>query len=631
MRRLHKTPLAAMSLIACAVQAQANVTEVAALRQLADLSLEQLGSIEVTSVSGRAQSLQEAAASVFVITAQDIRRSPYTTLPDVLRLAPNLQVAQASAGQYAISARGFNNTIANKLLVLVDGRIAYSTLFSGVFWDATQVLLEDVDRIEVISGPGGTLYGANAVNGVINVITKSAADTQGVLASVTRSFGGGREAVRWGTRLGDKGHLRVYGLTTDRDNTSLASGAERPDASTNHQAGFRADWEWGPSHLAFQGDFYRGGDSTPNNLASDLHGGNLLARWSSRFAGGSPYKVQAYYDLADRDDGNAFRNRAENVDLEFTHEPAVRSGQLLWGAGYRRGRDTNDPTALVLFNPAERRLSWAHVFVQHQMKLGERWQLTAGTKLERNSYTGVEVLPNLRLAYMHSPHSTTWASASRTVRAPSRIDREFFFPGRAPFLIAGGANFQSEAANVFELGHRGQAGTRVSYSATAFRQYYKGLRAGIPGRSPAMVENQIEGPADGLEAWGQWQATQDWKLSAGYTHLRKRLRFSSGAADATSIPNLGNDPRHQWTLRSSLNLGSRTELDVMLRRIGQLPTPRVPSYTALDARLALQVSPSLRIALLGRNLLDSRHAEFEAPAAASQLGRRWALQATWEL
>lgn len=326
------------------------------------------------------------------------------------------------------------------------------------------------------------------------------------------------------------------------------------------------------------------------------------------------------------------RNRAETVDLQFTHEPKVGTGQLLWGAGYRRGRDTNDPTAFVLFNPTERLLSWGNVFAQHQAKLGERWQLTTGVKLERNTYTGLEVLPNVRLAYLHSPHATTWASASRVVRAPARVDREFFFPGREPFLVAGGANFESETANVLELGHRGQAGAALSYSVTAYRHYYKGLRAGIPGRLPATVENQVEGPADGLEAWGQWQATPDWRLFAGYAHTRKRLRFTSGAFDAVSIANLGNDPRHQWQLRSSLNLGPRTEFDLALRRVGELSGPRVPAYTLVDARLALQVTPSLRLALLGQNLLDKRHIEFaESSSVGSQLGRRWYLQATWQL
>jgi iron complex outermembrane receptor protein len=625
-----RAPLA-LGLIAWAVQAQAATTEIAALRNLADLSLEQLGSIEVTSVSGRAQSLQEAAASVFVITAQDIQRSPYTSLPEVLRLAPNLHVAQSSANHYAISARGFNTTIANKLLVLVDGRTVYSTLFSGVFWDATKVLLEDVERIEVISGPGGTLWGANAVNGVINIITKSAAQTQGVLATVTRSGQGGREVARWGTRLGDTGHLRIYGLATDRGSTRLPGGAGRDDATKHHQAGLRADWAWGRSELTFQGDYYRAGDTPANNLASDLHGGNLLARWSSRFADGSPYRVQAYYDLADRDDTNVFRNRAETVDVQFTHEPAVATGQLLWGAGYRRARDVNDRTAFVLFNPAERSLSWGNIFAQHQVKLGDRWQLTTGLKLERNTYTGLELLPNLRLAYAHSPHATTWASASRAVRAPSRIDREFFFPGTAPFIVAGGPNFESETANVFEIGHRAQAGPDLSYNVTAFRQHYKGLRAGIPGQVPTTMQNRVEGPADGLEAWGQWHASSAWRLSAGYAYLRKQLGFTWGPADTASPANLGNDPRHQWMLRSSLNLGSRTELDVTARRVAALPSPEIPAYTAVDARLALQVSPALRVALLVHNLFDKGHREFEVPTAGSVVPRRWFLQAAWQL
>jgi iron complex outermembrane receptor protein len=630
MKNKLAVPLA-VALLASIAPTISHATQVAAIRQLADLSLEQLSNLEVTSVSGRAENLQQASASVFVITAQDIRRSTATSLPEVLRLAPNLQVAQVSANGWAISARGFNNPISNKLLVLVDGRPIYSTLFSGVFWDQTRVLLEDVERIEVVSGPGGTIYGANAVNGVINVITRDAAETTGALASVTRSGSGGREAARLGLRVGEDTHVRFYGLSNDRDNTRLSGGGERPDASTHHQAGWRADWEQGVSHLTFQGDYYTGGTRPGNVLSPELHGGNVLARWTSRLADDSPYKVQAYYDLSDRDGGAVLRNRARNLAAEFTHEPRVGWGHLIWGAGHRVAQDTVEPTAFVLFNPTDRRLSWTNVFAQHQVTLRQRWQLTVGTKLERNSYTGMEVLPNLRVAYLHSPHATTWASASRAVRAPSRVDREFFFPGAAPFLIAGGANFQSEVANVFELGHRGQVADTVSYSLTVFRQAYRGLRAGIPGVLPSTVENQIEGNADGVEAWGQWQATRDWRLWAGYTHLRKDLRFSSGATDATSIPNLGNDPRHQLMLRSSLNLGSRTEFDVMVRRIGALPVPAVPGYTAVDARLAMQVTPSLRLSVLGQNLFDREHVEFNDNGAASEIRRRIYLQATWQL
>lgn len=632
--------LARAAFLSCALGASGNVLasmqpaslQVASVRDLGDLTLEQLGALEVTSVSGRPESLQAAAASIYVITAQDIRCSTATSLPEALRLAPNLLVAQTSAGQWAISARGFNDAIANKLLVLVDGRTIYSPMFAGVFWDASDVMLEDIDRIEVISGPGGTLWGANAVNGVINVVTRSAAQTPGSLASVARSRAGGREALRWGGKLGANTNYRVYGLAVDRDNTrSQTTGAELRDAATRNQAGFRLDWSDEGREFTLQGDAYSGGKSPTNNLAPQLHGGNLLARWSSRFADGSPYKVQAYYDLADRNDTNLFRNNAKTADVQFTHEPQLANGQLLWGGGYRQARDVNQPTPTVLFTPAERSLTWSNLFAQYQRQLGERLQGTAGVKFERNSYTGLELLPTLRLAWQHGPEATTWAAASRTVRAPARIDREFFFPGAPPFLIAGGPAFRSEVANVYEIGHRQQVGSNFSYSVTVFRQLFHGLRAGIPGALPATVQNLVDGPVDGVEAWAQWQVTPDWRVSAGYLGRKQRLHYSGTLGPGiTSFPGLGNDPSHQWTLRSSANLGPSTEFDLMLRQVGALPAPVVPAYTAVDARLGYQFSRSLTLALLARNLFDPRHGEFGVPAPASTLERQWMVQATWQ-
>jgi iron complex outermembrane receptor protein len=618
-------------LLAASSGAIAQSVQFASVSQLADLSLEQLSNIEVTSVSGRAENLQQAAASIFVITAQDIRRSTATSLPEALRLAPNLLVAQTSAGQWAISARGFNDAISNKLLVLVDGRTIYSPLFAGVFWDANDVVLEDIDRIEVISGPGGTLWGANAVNGVINVVTKAAADTQGALLSVTRSTEGGREVARWGGKLGEDAHIRLSALAVDRGNTTLASGAAQRDASSRVQGGFRADWASGPRSLTVQGDIYHGGSQPANNLAPAIRGGNLVARYGDSFADGSPWRLQASYDMVDRDDVDLFRTRADTADVQFTHEPKVGTGELLWGGGYRQSRDSNRPTAIVLFDPRERTLSWANVFAQYQRLLGPKLQATAGVKFERNSYTGIELLPNVRLAWLHSPQDTTWVSASRAVRAPSRIDRDFFFPGAAPFVIAGGRDFHSETANVYELGHRGQVGTGFSYSATLFRQLFHGLRAGVPGVAPATVQNLVQGTIDGIEAWGQAQVTTSWRVSAGYLRLRQDLGYCCGlGAGVTSFPGLGNDPRSQWSLRSSLNVGSSGEFDVMVRRVGELPSPRIAAYTAVDARWGLRVSPSLTLGILVKNLLDPQHVEFGAPVS-SQIERRWLLQATWQL
>ena len=632
--KLNQTAPLASFLLACVATAHgAAPLQLASAPQLADLTLEQLADIEVTSVSGGPQALLQAPASIYVITAQDIRRSAAASLPEALRLAPNLQVAQTSAGQWAISARGFQDSIANKLLVLVDGRTVYSALFAGVFWDANDVVLEDIDRIEVVSGPGGTLWGANAVNGVINVVTRSAADTQGVLVSVARSGQGGRELARWGGRIGEDAHLRIHGLAVDRDNTWLPGGVPRDDASSRSQIGFRADWADGASTLVLEGEAYRGGDQPANNLAPEISGQHLLGRWSSRFADGSPYTLQAYYDGAQRDDGNLFRNRAHAVDLQFTHEPAsaAATGRLLWGAGYRRARDTNQAAPLIAFVPVQRTLSWTNAFAQYQWMWGERWQATVGAKAEHNSYTGIELLPSLRLAWLHSPEATTWASLSRAVRAPARIDRDFFFfalPG-VP-VIAGGPNFRSETATVLEFGHRAQPSPTVGWSATVFRQSFRGLRSGRPGQPlPVTVENLVEGPVDGLEAWGQWQPVEGWRLSAGYLALHKDLRFSGGLSPAArSFPGLGNDPRSQVSLRSSHDLGSRGAFDLAVRRVGELTDPRLGGYTSVDARLAWDLRPDLRLELLATNLLDRRHVEF---TGGSEIGRRVLLQATWQL
>ncbi|HUR21229.1 MAG TPA: TonB-dependent receptor [Vicinamibacterales bacterium] len=595
---------------------------------LAELSLEELGEMPVTSVTGRPESLRSAPASVFVISGEDIRRSGANSLPEALRLAPNLQVARLSSGQYAISARGFNNAIANKLLVLIDGRTIYSSLFSGVFWDFHDLVLEDIDRIEVISGPGGTLWGANAVNGIVNVITKPAGATQGGLVSVTRSGHGGQESARWGGRLGEVGHVRLYALATDRGSTRTAAGVDVNDSSSKKQVGFRSDLTLQPGLLTMQGDAFSGGDDPANNFAPKMYGGNLLARWESRLADGSPYRVQAYYDLQARDDVNLFRNRTGSWDLQFTHEPIMPKGhQLLWGGGYRVADDENKPNPLIGFNPAERRLTWANVFAQHQVQL-EQWQLTVGAKAERNTYTGVEFLPSVRIAYQHENRGTTWGGLSRTVRAPARIDRDFFFPANPPFVIAGGEGFESEVANVLEIGHRGQMGRDVSYSATVFRQRYEGLRAGRG--TPLRIANRIEGDVDGLEAWAQWQPAGFARLTLGYLGLRKDLRFSEPPADSTSIPNLGNDPRNQWTLRAQFDLPRRTELDFFVRRVGALPDPAVPSYTSVDARLGWQLAPALEVSLIVQNLGDRQHREFGTAASASTFGRRVLLRMIWQ-
>jgi iron complex outermembrane receptor protein len=585
---------------------------------LADLTLEQLADVEVTSVSGRPERAQDAAASVYVISGEDIRRSAATSLPEALRLAPNLQVARLNAGQYAISARGFNNAIGNKLLVLVDGRTVYSPLFSGVFWDAVDVRLQDIERIEVISGAGGTIWGANAVNGVINVITRAARDRQGFYANARAGGDGSAFSAEIGMPVGSTGHVRAYALNVHRDNTERVDGVERPDASTKNQVGFRSDWSLAGGGLTVQGAAYRAGETSTSNLSPRLTGTNLLGRWDRRMADGSTWQLQAYWDESKRDDDVLFHDRTRTFDVRLDHSPVLSPAhKVIWGAGYRTSRSEANPT-LVLFVPETRTLSWANVFAQDEIRLGEALRVTLGAKLETNVYTGLEVLPTLRAAYKLGESRTLWASASRAVRAPARLDRDFEFPSRPPFAIKGGPDFESEVANVYELGYRAQPGSATSYSVTAFHHDYRKLRGGTPGAS--FIENRISGVIEGVEAWASREMTSFWRLSGGWLELRKSLRAAPGTSP-NSVNDLGNDPSRQWKLRSTMNLPGRVEFDVAVRHIGALPAPAVAAYTATDLRLAWQATRQLTLSLLVQNLFDPGHVEFNAVNVASQIPR----------
>jgi iron complex outermembrane receptor protein len=584
----------------------------------ADLTLEQLAEIEVTSVSRRAERLADAPASIFVIGNDDIRRSGARTLAQALRLAPNLQVARTASGTYAISSRGFNNAIGNKLLVLIDGRTVYTPLFSGVFWDQQDVMLEDVERIEVISGPGATLWGANAVNGVINVIMRTAGENQGAL--ITAGAGNREEAAgfRLGGKLGESGHFSIYGKTLELQNTRNAAGESLSDGWRTGQAGFRADWKNSGRTLSVQGDAYRGkGDDRPTAGRVEASGMNLLARWDERLDSRSDVQVQAYFDRSERADRTGFQGDVDTYDLEFQHAIAFGAHKALWGAGYRHSRDAVPgtlPPVSIVFEPSNRTLTWQNVFVQDEARLGEGVNLTVGLKLERNDYTGWERLPTARLAWKPADSELVWAAASRAIRAPARLDRDFslvFVPLDFPIII-GGPYFESEVANVFEIGYRARPGDAVTYSITAFRHNYRKLRSGMP--PPAFIENRISGFENGIEAWATWQVARAWRLSGGISTLHQHLGVEPGSNDPTGPIALGNDPDHQWQLRSQFNLTDQTELDVMVRRVGSLPAQApaaaVPGYTAVDARLGWRPNRNMELSLALENLLDDEHAEF---------------------
>ena len=578
---------------------------------LADLSLEQLSGIVVSTVSGRDAPLSRAAASIYVISNEEIRRSGATSLPEALRLAPNLQVARADANQWAISARGFNNVLANKMLVLIDGRTVYSPLFSGTLWEAQDVVLDDIERIEVISGPGATLWGANAVNGVINVITRSARDTQGGLASVQAGTTQRDAMVRYGGALSD-GNYRVYAKGVRRDTSHNASGTQIGDAAEFAQAGFRADWGRAGDGLTLQGDGYQSEiDQLPSSR--DISGFNLLARWTRQLDGGSRLKLQGYYDGTRRDQPGSIRERLDTYDFELQHALA-RKGRhdLLWGFGLRQKRDhVENLGAALAFQPADRTLHRNHLFVQDEVALADSLALTLGVKVETNSYTGAEWLPSARLAWQLAPQHLLWTALSRTVRAPARIDREFFQPAAGPpFLIAGGPQFESEVANVFELGYRAQPTPRVSFSGTVFHHDYDRLRSLTPAAGGAAFVNDMEGRVAGFEAWGTWRAADWLRLQAGFTRQDIALRLRPGSVDLQPPSATGNDPDNWWKLRASLDLGPKHELDLMVRHYDPLPNPAVPEYTALDARFAWRATRSLELSLTGQNLTDKRHPEW---------------------
>ena len=623
------TLAAAAAFALSAQQGQSAQTEA---RDLADLSLEQLGNILVTSASRREQPLGSAATSIFVISAEDIRRSGATSLPEALRLAPNLFVARADTNQYAISARGFANVLANRLLVLIDGRIVYSPLFSGVFWEAQDVMLEDVERIEVISGPGATLWGANAVNGVINVITRPARDTQGALVALG---GGNRErggAVRYGGTIGGGGHYRAYAKYFDRDSTKRANGTRILDESGRGQAGFRADWNTPDRTITVQGDVYQGDIEQQAGGSRDLGGANLIARWTQQLAGGSRLQGQAYYDRVERDQPGSIREVLDIVDVEIQHAVALgQRNQLVWGATYRHANEDlrNLAPAVLGFIPESRDLTWYSAFVQNEWRLRPDLALTLGVKAEHNDYTGLEWLPSARLAWAITPERLIWTALSRTARAPSRIDREFFSPAQPPFLIAGGPTFESEVARVFELGYRAQAAPTLSYSLTGFYHDHSRLRSFEPRAGGAVLENRISGSTRGIEAWGSWRVLPTWRLDAGWVELRQRLAPDSDSLSTVAASGHGNDPRRWVTLRSALDVTPRHELDVALRYVASLPNPQVPSHTALDARFGWHVSKALTLSLLLQNLFDPGHPEWGAPANRAEYGRSFFVKALW--
>ena len=601
-------------------------------RDLADLSIEELSQVEIMSVSKRPEPLREAPGAVYVITGDDIRRTGVTSLAEALRLAPNLEVARVNAQSYSISSRGMNSVNAsNKLLALIDGRSIFTPFFSSVFWDQNDVMLADVERIEVVSGPGGTLWGTNAMNGVINVITKSSAETQGGLVDARLGDFVQRGAARYGGRLGTAGTYRVYALGFGNDHTTGPDGRDVMDDWHGKQAGFRTDLSVRSDRYTVQGDVYNNVIDTPGGRRS---GGNMLGRWTHHLADDASLQLQLYYDQEKRTDsaptGGGSRQRLKTVDVEAEHVFTWRGiHQVVWGAGYRRWNDRFENTANpFVLDPAGETLSVTNLFAQDTIALHEHLRLVVGTKFEYSTFSGWAVMPNLRLGWQADSRNFLWSAVSRAVRPPSRLERDLSAPG----IVNPSPGYQSEKLVAYEAGWRSQLAPRATASVSIFYNDYTDLRTTSPTPVtvlPVNFGNGWEGHTYGVDAWGSYSPRPWWRLDVGAGLLRKDFQLKPGQSDIAGVQTvLGHDPPHQVFLRSFMDLPNNVELYVGLRQIGKLADVGVASYVEADVRIGWNVLPQLELSITGQNLLHARHAEasqppiFEIPRSV-YAGLRW--------
>jgi iron complex outermembrane receptor protein len=621
---------------------------------LANASIEDLMNIEVTSVSKKEQKLSQSAAAVYVITEEDIRRSGMTTVPDLLRMVPGLQVAHIDASEWAVTARGFNARFADKLLVLIDGRSLYSPSLSGVYWEVQDLMLEDIGRIEVIRGPGATLWGPGAVNGVVNIITKKSKDTQGGLAIA----GGGVQergiaGVRYGGQMGRDGYYRIYASGFDRGPFAKGLGAAPDDGWHVFRGGFRTDWQLSNRDaFTIEGDAYQGDNHQLTDSAlltppffveavsqTAVSGGDLFARWTRTYSAQSDMSLQVYYEGDNRNDRvlGAF---AQSLDFDFQHRFRFSTRHdIIWGLGYRRTQSTFANTLQTSFLPPSQGGSLFSEFVQDEIALvPDRLHFVAGIRFENAPYTGFNAQPSGRLLWALAKAQTIWTAVSAARRTADRADRGLdsllaTFPGPgesvAALTLLGDANTRNENVLAFELGYRIQPVERLSFDMAAFYNHYSHLNTTEPGNPffvtdpapahlviPLFFSNQMHGQTYGAEFSTVWKVMNTWKLDVSYTFLRLALHPDASSQDVSAAAQVaGGSPRNQVQLRSQWNLPHNFEFDQSAYVVGKLVTQPVPAYTRLDVRLGWRPTEATEFSVAGQNLLSPRHLEFIDSAA----------------
>ncbi len=636
-------------------------------KRLTQVSLEQLGEIEVTTASKVPVKAIRTPAAIYVVTQEDIRRSGATSIPEALRFVPGVEVARIDSNTWSLGMRGFGSSLSRSVLVLIDGRSVYTPLFAGVYWQVQDTLLEDVERIEVIRGPGGTIWGANAVNGVINIITKNAKDTRGMLVST----GGGNldqgfANFRYGAGNDESFNYRIYGKTFTRG-PEFHPDRRQFDDWRMGQLGFRADWDLRKHDtLTLQGDLYNGdagqrvgiNSYSPPYMANveqnvELGGGNLLGRWKRVLGEGSDIQLQTYYDRTNRKQAN-FAESRDTFDIDFVHRFALPFRQdFLWGAGVRLSSgNTTQVVPTVAFTPNHFTDKLYSAFVQDDIAVvPNKFSLTFGSKFLHNSYSGFEVEPGARVLWTPSPQQAVWAAVTRAVRTPSRVEEDLQLTGLlAPdpltfYRITGDRKFSSENLLGYEVGYRSLVKPRFYVDLAAFYNNYDHLLSIEPGAPysetspppphtvvPFFFRNGLLGKTSGLEIAPDWTPNGWWRLRGSYSYLYMDLKKHSGSVDTTTAASTqGSSPHHQIVVQSSFDLPKKLEFDQIFRYVSALPAQRVGAYGTADVRFSWRASRSLELSVVGQNLFQPHHAEFGGdPGSLVGMRRSAYAKITWQ-